>query len=121
APGKTIQLGTGTGVSVQELVDLVGEILGAPLEVVVEEDRKRPPDSEVETLLSDASAAAELLGWRPRISLREGLERTADWIRANGCRDVIGLERIGREPHAVGLHDRRNLGQLAHDNRNPRG
>jgi NAD dependent epimerase/dehydratase len=83
AIGRTLQLGTGTDVGVWELVELVGELINR--EPVVEHDaaRVRPPRSEVERLISSPALAAELLGWRPTVPLREGLLRTIDWIERN--------------------------------------
>ena len=86
AVGKTIQLGTGTDVSIGELVALVGDILGRELAVELDESRVRPPDSEVERLISTPRLAGELMGWAPRVSLREGLERTIAWIEENLAR-----------------------------------
>jgi NAD dependent epimerase/dehydratase len=84
--GHTIQLGTGVDVSVGDLVEMVGDILGRELVVEIDEDRVRPARSEVQRLLSDPSLAAELMGWTPRVELREGLSRTIDWIEENGER-----------------------------------
>ncbi len=81
APGRTVQLGTGVGVAILEVVEAVSEIIGKPLEVVSEAHRMRPPASEVQILLSDASVAREAIGWGPTISLHEGLERTIAWTR----------------------------------------
>jgi NAD dependent epimerase/dehydratase len=86
APGRTVQLGTGRGVSVAEIVELAEEVVGRKIEVRLDERRLRPPTSEVERLVSDPSAAGELLGWEARIPLREGLARTAGWIEANLAR-----------------------------------
>ncbi len=83
APGSTLHIGTGVGVTIGEIVRLAGEILGRELEVEVDEQRVRPDASEVQRLVCDASAARELLGWEPEVSLRDGLERTADWIERN--------------------------------------
>ena len=83
--GETIHLGTGREVSIGEVVDLVAEVLGEPLEVIHEEARERPPASEVMRLLSDPSNAAARLGWSPQITLEEGLRRTANWLRDNGA------------------------------------
>lgn len=83
APGSTLHIGTGVGVTIGEIVRLAGEILGRELEVAVDEQRVRPDASEVQRLVCDASAARELLGWEPEVSLRDGLERTADWIERN--------------------------------------
>lgn len=88
--GRTIQLGTGQDVSVGEIVQLVGEILGKQLQVQREERRVRPPLSEVERLLSDPRLARELTGWEPAIDLREGLTRTIEWIESNADRYRVG-------------------------------
>jgi nucleoside-diphosphate-sugar epimerase len=83
-PGTTIHLGTGTGVSVNDLVSLVGGILGRSLEVERVASRTRPEASEVEVLVSDPSFARTSLGWEPQHSLRQGLENTIDWFRESG-------------------------------------
>ncbi len=45
--------------------------------------RLRPERSEVHLLVSDNSKALALLGWRPRVSLDEGLRRTIEFVRSN--------------------------------------
>jgi NAD dependent epimerase/dehydratase len=86
AVGHTIQLGTGQAVSVGEIVELVGEIMGKELHPVLDEARVRPANSEVELLLSEPARARELLGWEPQVALREGLEQTIEWIGLNARR-----------------------------------
>ena len=81
APGAVLQLGTGEAVSIGELVELAREITGSTATIVTEEERVRPEPSEVQVLLSDPSRAAAELGWRPTVTLRDGLTRTADWLR----------------------------------------
>jgi dTDP-glucose 4,6-dehydratase len=90
AVGRTVQLGTGESVSVGEIVDLVGELLGTALEVETDAARVRPEASEVRVLVSDPSRARELLGWEPSVPLRDGLERTLRWIEANQARFRTG-------------------------------
>lgn len=84
--GRTLQLGTGTDVSVQELVDLVGELLGRELAVELDSDRLRPEASEVDRLVSEPRLARELAGWTPQVDLRDGLAKTIEWIQANASR-----------------------------------
>jgi NAD dependent epimerase/dehydratase len=86
AVGQTIQLGTGHAVSVGEIVELVSELMGKELHPVLDEARVRPPNSEVELLLSKPARARELLGWEPQVSLREGLEQTIEWVGLNATR-----------------------------------
>jgi dTDP-glucose 4,6-dehydratase len=81
--GRTLQLGTGVEASVAELVELVGELLAKPLSVVPDPERIRPEASELERLVSDPRRARETLDWEPKVDLREGLQRTIEWVRAN--------------------------------------
>ena len=86
AVGRTIQLGTDHDVSVGELVELVGEVLGRELSVETDPRRVRPEASEVERLISGPFLAEELLGWRAEVPLSEGLAQTIAWIERNAER-----------------------------------
>lgn len=94
APGRLLHVGTGEGVSVEEVVRLASEVLGRDLEVRLDEQRVRPDASEVQRLVCDASVARERLGWEPSVALRDGLGRTAEWIERN-------LERYRPDVYAV--------------------
>ncbi|HWH44924.1 MAG TPA: SDR family NAD(P)-dependent oxidoreductase [Thermoleophilaceae bacterium] len=83
AVGRTVQLGTGGDVSVRELAMLAGEIVGRQLSIVHDPARIRPVESEIPQLLADNGLARTLTGWSPRVPLREGLERTIEWIERN--------------------------------------
>jgi dTDP-glucose 4,6-dehydratase len=87
--GRTIQLGTGDDVSIGDIVALVAELVGKQLQVERDERRVRPPNSEVERLVSDPRLARELMGWEPRVTLRDGIAQTIDWIRANTHRYAV--------------------------------
>ena len=81
--GETLQLGSGTDVSIGELADLIGELVGHGLEIELDPERLRPVASEVPRLLCDFSRTTELTGWEPRVALRAGLARTVEWLEAN--------------------------------------
>ncbi|HVU72463.1 MAG TPA: GDP-mannose 4,6-dehydratase [Mycobacteriales bacterium] len=81
AVGREVHLGTGSAVSIGELAELCQDVVGVRVPIVTEDARVRPSASEVELLLSDNRLAAELLGWSPQVSLRDGLVRTAGWLR----------------------------------------
>jgi dTDP-glucose 4,6-dehydratase len=83
AAGRTVNLGRGEGISVGELAELVCELLERPCRLRSDPERVRPEGSEVDRLVSDNGLASELFGWRPRVSLREGLLQTITWIRSH--------------------------------------
>jgi NAD dependent epimerase/dehydratase len=78
--GETINLGTGVEVSIGDLAQRILRLLGVEVPVVLDEGRVRPPDSEVERLVADVSKAQKLLGWRPEVSLEDGLRPTIEWF-----------------------------------------
>jgi dTDP-glucose 4,6-dehydratase len=81
SPGTEIQIGTGTETSIRTVVELVGELLGKPLQIHTEDKRIRPPASEVDRLVCDPAGAADLINWRPSITLKQGLQRAIEWMR----------------------------------------
>lgn len=89
AIGKVVQLGTGRDVSIGELFEMATSILGVKASVVIEEERKRPPKSEVDRLVSDVTLARTLMAWQPLVSLEVGIARTAEWFAKNLSRYKI--------------------------------
>lgn len=80
AIGHVINLGSGREISIGDLVELIGRIIGSPTEILIDEQRVRPRGSEVERLVADNHRARELLGWTPNVSLEDGLSRTIEWF-----------------------------------------
>ncbi|WP_337177352.1 GDP-mannose 4,6-dehydratase [Paludisphaera sp.] len=81
ALGKVVNVGRGSDVTIGELVERIGAILGKPIEVETQDDRVRPSASEVERLQAGTALAESLWDWRPRYSLDDGLAETVAWIR----------------------------------------
>lgn len=79
--GRPYNAGSGKAVTVAELIDIVRGVTGCCKVVRQDPHRARPVNSEVRALLADSSRIAAATGWRPRIELKEGLARTADWWR----------------------------------------
>jgi dTDP-glucose 4,6-dehydratase len=77
-----INIGNDGEFTMLELADLVLEVTGSTSEVVFE---PLPVDDPTQRQ-PDLTRARELLGWEPKISLREGLERTIPAFR-----DRLGL------------------------------
>jgi nucleoside-diphosphate-sugar epimerase len=81
-PSTMLNVGTGEGVRLRDVVAAVFEIAGADASLV--RAGARPYRSgDVHRLVMDASRAARALGgWRPRVGLREGLEPLVREVRA---------------------------------------
>jgi dTDP-glucose 4,6-dehydratase len=79
--GETFNLGTGSEISVAETAARILAALGVEAPIVSAQDRLRPPNSEVERLVADASRARERLAWEPQVDFDEGLRRTIEWMR----------------------------------------
>jgi UDP-glucose 4-epimerase len=79
AVGRTINLGSGSELTVNDLARTVAEIAGRPDAAIVH-DEPRPGD--VLRLYADMSQARSLLGYEPRIPLAYGLRQLLSWYRA---------------------------------------
>lgn len=80
AIGKAINIGSGTEISVGNTVALIAELMDIEVEIVSDEERLRPTNSEVERLLCDNTLISSLTNYRPQLSLREGLVKTIEWL-----------------------------------------
>ena len=94
--GETINLGSGHEISIGDLVTTIASVMNRKVSVVSKDERMRPPNSEVERLLADASKAKRLANWSPAFAggegLRRGLAITAEWFShpANLARYRVG-------------------------------
>jgi NAD dependent epimerase/dehydratase len=79
--GEALNLGNGEAVSIAELVRYVLIETGRQPHIVLDPQRIRPERSEVMELVASNRKAAQLLDWRPRVPLAEGLALTVAWIR----------------------------------------
>jgi NAD dependent epimerase/dehydratase len=93
AVGQVVNIGSGTEISVGDTVKLIGEIIGVDVKVESDEERMRPPNSEVDRLVCDNSLIVTLTGHRPKYSLREGLGETVAWLRQPANLDRYKADR----------------------------
>jgi dTDP-glucose 4,6-dehydratase len=80
AVGEEINLGSGMMISVGELANKIFGLMGKSPRIAREERRQRPSKSEVMRLQASAKKAMELLQWKPKVSLEDGLKITINWI-----------------------------------------
>ena len=82
--GETVNLGSNFEISVGDTAQLIAEAMGVEIEIISDEVRFRPENSEVERLWADNTKAGHLFGWHPIYSGREGFKQglfeTAEWF-----------------------------------------
>jgi len=83
AIGQTINLGSGREISIGDLAQLIAQLMDKNMTVECDTDRLRPSKSEVERLIADDALAQALLGWKPTVSLEDGLIKTIAWLQNN--------------------------------------
>jgi len=83
AIGQAINVGSGREIAIGGLVALIGELMGREIQIESQSGRLRPENSEVDRLMADSRKARELLGWKPAITLEDGLKRSIEWFAAN--------------------------------------
>ncbi|MFT5430200.1 MAG: NAD dependent epimerase/dehydratase [Myxococcota bacterium] len=83
AIGRVVNCGRGEGITIGELATKILGLMDCDKQVVFDQSRVRPENSEVFALLCDNRLAAELLEQGPKVSLDQGLRNTIDYIAAN--------------------------------------
>jgi len=81
--GEVCNAGSGKGISIGDLVNLIIEIMGVDAEVVCDQQRIRPKGSEVMKLIASADKLKELTDWRQEFSLRDGLAQTVEYVKSH--------------------------------------
>ncbi len=82
AYGQVVNLGTGVSTTIGDIANRIIALIGRSVTVSANEgERMRPDASEVLRLESDNRLAAQLIGWQPKYTLDDGLQKTIDWIR----------------------------------------
>ncbi len=76
--GKTLDIGTGTLIATLDFVQTIREIVESNIEISFGqiEDRKMEQEKK-----ADVETTFKTTGWKPRVSLKEGLAKTVDWYR----------------------------------------
>jgi len=81
--GEVFNLGTGREISIGELATQCIAQINPKAHIVTDDDRLRPGKSDVYRLCSDPTKANTRLGWKAKVSLKDGLAQTVEWLRPN--------------------------------------
>ena len=80
AIGEVVNIGSNYEISVADTLNLIRELMGSDVEFLTDEQRIRPEKSEVFRLWCDNTKIRGLTGFEPEYSIRDGLQKTIDWL-----------------------------------------
>lgn len=78
--GEEVNLATQTEISIGDLARKLMKITGKNAEILQDQVRLRPEKSEVRRLLGSNEKILRLTGWKPQVSIDQGLEETVRWF-----------------------------------------
>jgi len=97
--GCALNVGTGRGVTVREVADLLCKLYGIDVPIAVS-GRFRPGD--IRHAIADTSKVSKVLGFKPQIAFEDGLARFASWVKTQSV-------ETDRYDESVEEMDRRGL------------
>ena len=75
-PGRAYNIGGGSRVSINEVLEMIGRVAGRPLTV-----RREPAQKgDMRDTFADTGLAREDLGFAPSVSLEEGIKAEYRWL-----------------------------------------
>jgi len=77
-PGGVYNVGGGSRVTVNQVLDLIGRVSGRPIEI----RRASPQKGDVRHTYADTTKARDELGFNPLVKLEEGLRQQFQWQQA---------------------------------------
>lgn len=78
--GQTVNIGSNFEISVGSTLSIIKELMSSDVQFITDEKRIRPKKSEVLRLWCDNTLIEKLTGFKPQVDIREGLQRTIDWV-----------------------------------------
>lgn len=81
--GEEINIATQQEISIGELANEIISQINPGARILCEEERLRPEKSEVNRLLGSNQKIRMLTDWKPRYTLKKGMEETIQWMKNN--------------------------------------
>lgn len=86
ADGKALNVGSGEPVTILAVAAELGRALGMALPIRASEKYRA---GDIRHCFGDISTIRELLGYRPRIGLKKGIEELVDWLASQDAADHV--------------------------------
>ncbi len=77
--GEVVNIACGEAITVNAIIEMINNIVGKSVKPTYVPSRK----GDVKHSLADISQAKKLLGFKPVVSFKDGLEKAIEWYRAN--------------------------------------
>jgi nucleoside-diphosphate-sugar epimerase len=74
-PGEVLNIAGGSQAMLSDVIEVVGDLVGRPVPL----ERQRPERGDVARTGAAVDRARAVLGWAPRVSLRDGLAKQVAW------------------------------------------
>ena len=81
--GEVINASTNYEISIGDLVNKIAGLIGKNINILCDDERLRPENSEVNRLLGNNQKIKNITEWKPRYNLNDGLFETIKWIEKN--------------------------------------
>lgn len=78
--GDVYNIGSNTEISIGDTFNLIKKLMSSDVNLITAEQRLRPKNSEVFRLWCDNSKLEKLTDLKSQVNIREGLQKTIDWI-----------------------------------------
>jgi len=88
--GKVFNIGTGSRISLNDVVDSLNKISGQKIAPQYDP----PRGGDIRDSQADISQACDLLGYTPEVSFQEGLAHTYEWYSAAQAKPAAKAEKL---------------------------
>lgn len=76
-----INFATSKGITILELAKLIKKMMNLDVDILFGAKASRPYD--IQQLVGSFSLANEVLGWKPKTLLRDGIQKTIKWMKCH--------------------------------------
>jgi UDP-glucose 4-epimerase len=80
--GQVFNVGTGIETSILRLAETIAKVVNPRIRIQFVNPVNRKPEFEIKRRVADITKAAELMGFRSRTPLDDGIRKTADYVRS---------------------------------------
>jgi len=78
--GQTVNIGSNSEISIGDTLNIIKELMNSNVKFITDNERLRPSKSEVFRLWCDNTKIKKLTGFESQVNIRQGLQKTIDWI-----------------------------------------